>query len=112
MTTTITREDLQELLQAGDVVLLEALPEMYFDAEHLPGAQNLPLDDVDALAPVLVPDKATPIVTYCTGATCPNSKIAAKRLEALGYTNVRAYEAGKEDWIGAGLPVESTKAVV
>lgn len=44
MTTTITREDLQELLQAGDVVLLEALPEMYFDAEHLPGAQNLPID--------------------------------------------------------------------
>jgi len=27
-------------------------------------------------------------------------------LEALGYTDVRKYAAGKEDWVGAGLPVE------
>jgi rhodanese-related sulfurtransferase len=112
MTTIITRHELVEELRHGDVVLLEALPEMHFDAGHVPGAQNLPLDDVEALAPVLVPDQATPIVTYCTGPTCANSKIAATRLEALGYRNVRAYEAGKEDWVGAGLPVESTTAVV
>jgi rhodanese-related sulfurtransferase len=33
--------------------------------------------------------------------------VAVHRLEALGYTNVRAYEGGKEEWIGAGLAVES-----
>jgi len=27
-------------------------------------------------------------------------------LAALGYTNVRDYVGGKEDWIDAGLPVE------
>ncbi len=48
-----------------------------------------------------------PIVTYCSGVTCPNSKIAAHRLTALGYTDVRAYEGGKEEWVGAGLPVET-----
>lgn len=111
MTQTITRQDLQEALRLGQVVLVEALPAMYFEKEHLPGALNMPLDDIDALAGVLVPDKATPLVTYCTGVACPNSKIAAAHLEALGYTNVRAYEAGKEDWIGAGLPVESSEAV-
>jgi hypothetical protein len=26
----------------------------------------------------------------------------------MGYTNVRDYAAGKEDWINAGLPVEAT----
>jgi rhodanese-related sulfurtransferase len=112
MTTTISRQELHEALRVGDVVLLEALPAMHFDAEHLPGAENLPLDDIDALAPVLVPDRATPIVTYCTGVTCRNSEIAAARLEALGYTDVRAYKGGKEDWIGAGLPIEATEAVV
>ena len=111
MVDTISRQDLQEAVLLGAVVLLEALPEMYFQAEHLPGAQNLPLDDIDALASVLVPNNTTPVVTYCTGVTCQNSKIAATRLQALGYTNVRAYEAGKEDWIGAGLPVESTRVV-
>jgi len=24
----------------------------------------------------------------------------------MGYTNVREYKEGKQDWVGAGLPVE------
>ena len=35
-----------------------------------------------------------------------NSEIAARRLSTLGYTNVREYAEGKEDWVNAGLPVE------
>ncbi len=71
MITTVTREELQHLVRHGEVVLLEALPPLYFDTEHLPGAQNLPLDEVETLAPKIVPDKTTPIVTYCTGLACP-----------------------------------------
>lgn len=101
---TITRTDLQARL--GEIVLLEALPSNYFEAEHLPGARNLPLDEIDALAPSLVPDRGSAVVTYCAGPSCPNSKIAAERLESLGYTDVYAYEGGKEDWLAAGLPFE------
>ena len=32
---------------------------------------------------------------------------AARELAALGYTNVRDYAEGKQDWIDAGLPVET-----
>jgi rhodanese-related sulfurtransferase len=32
----------------------------------------------------------------------------AARLRTLGYTNVRLYRDGIEDWVGAGLPVESS----
>lgn len=109
---TITREELQELIAQDAVVLLEALPPTHYDAAHLPGAKNLPLDDLDALAPALVPDKTTPIVTYCTGVTCQNSRLAATRLVALGYVNVRAYEGGKEDWVEAGLPVDGAGQAV
>ncbi len=31
---------------------------------------------------------------------------SARELAALGYTNVRDYAEGKQDWIDAGLPVE------
>ena len=110
--TTITRAELQELLTDRRVVLLEALPANYFDSAHLPGAKNLPLERLDALASELIPDRATPVVTYCAGPACPNSKIAAERLQALGYTNVRAYEGGKEDWADAGLPLESSQSQV
>lgn len=101
---TITRQELQRRL--GDITILEALPATYFEDEHLPGAQNMPPDAINALAPVLIPDKGAPVVTYCAGPTCPNSTIAARQLETLGYTDVYAYEGGKEDWINAGLPVE------
>ena len=110
--TTITRDELQELINDSAVVLLEALPVNYYDSAHLPGAKNLPLEQIDALARRLIPDTGTAVVTYCAGPACPNSKVAAERLEALGYTNVREYEGGKEDWADAGLPLESSQTEV
>jgi Mg/Co/Ni transporter MgtE len=35
---------------------------------------------------------------------------AAWRLESLGFEDVYDYEAGKQDWSGAGLPIEGTRA--
>ena len=111
MTDTIDRDELQELIEAGTVLALEALPPAYFAKEHLPGARNLPLDDLDDLAPLLAPDKDRQIVTYCSNTACNNSSVAATRLRALGYRNVHKYPGGKQDWIEAGLPVEAGIAV-
>ena len=108
MPTTITREELQSKLEAGeDVTLVEALGPAYYEDAHLPGAINIPHEEVDALAPALLPDTGAEIVTYCASATCRNSDIAARRLEALGYADVRVYVDGKQDWVDAGLPTES-----
>jgi rhodanese-related sulfurtransferase len=112
MEHTITREQLSSLLEsASPPLLLEALPAKYFDDAHLPGARNMPHDAVPELAPRLAPDKAAPIVVYCANAACQNSHIAAVRLKQLGYTDVRVYAAGKQDWVDAGLPVEHGSAV-
>lgn len=106
MADTITRAELHTAIATDGVVVLEALPPMYFEKDHLPGARNLPLDDIDELAPRLIPATDSAVVTYCSNAACNNSTIAAQRLEALGYTNVRKYEGGKQDWMEAGLPLE------
>ena len=45
-------------------------------------------------------------MTYCSNTACPNSGIAALKLAKLGYTNVRKYAEGKQDWSEAGLPLE------
>lgn len=108
MATTITRDELKAHIDRGDDIrIVEALPPMYYQDAHLPGALNLPHDEVDAFAPTLLPDKAQEIVVYCSNTACQNSGIAANRLTALGYTNVRTYTEGKQDWIKAGLPTES-----
>ncbi len=112
MATKITREELKAKIDAGeDIVVFEALPQMYYEEAHLPGAINLPHDQVDELAPHLLPDKDREIVVYCSNLACQNSTIAARRLTQLGYARVRDYEAGKQDWIEAGLPVESSGTV-
>ncbi len=106
MVNPITREEVAAKIAAGNVVVLEALPPKYYEEAHLPGALNMPHDQTDALAPVLVPDKTADIVVYCASGACPNSTIAANRLDELGYSNVREYELGKQDWVEAGLPLE------
>ncbi len=107
MTATIDRPEVQAGIDAGTLVLVDALAESYYAQAHLPGAINLVADDVDADAAALLPDKDAAIVTYCANPACPNSGQVANRLEALGYTNVRAYPGGIQDWSEAGLPVET-----
>ena len=110
MTTLITRDELKNAVDAHSLTVIDALPAAYYDQQHLPGAINLIEADVDAKAATLFPDKDAPIVTYCANAACPNSQQVATRLEHLGYTNVRTYREGIQDWVEAGLPTESTAA--
>jgi rhodanese-related sulfurtransferase len=111
MVDTITRDALKAKLDAGEpVTIVEALPEKYYRHAHLPGALHLPHDEVDALAPGLLPDRDAAIVVYCANDTCKNSDIAARRLAELGYTRVSAYVGGKKDWIDASLPVVREQA--
>lgn len=111
MTATISRDDLKAKLDRGErVTIVEALPEPYYRKAHLPGAILLPHDQVDDLAPSLLPDKSAAIVVYCADLPCENSGIAARRMSELGYADVRDYAEGKQDWIDAGYPTESGTA--
>ena len=109
--TTITLDELRDSL-AGPTppTLVEALPPQYYADQHLPGAINIPHDEVDRLAVELLPDRDAPVVVYCASGPCQNSGIAARRLAQLGYTDVRDDHEGKAEWIAAGLPTESSFA--
>ncbi len=104
----IGREALQARLDAGDVdEFWCVLTDEYFTGELIPGSRRVPLDRVGREAASL--PKATAIAVYCSGPTCPQSKSAAEKLTALGFTNVVAFEGGLSEWKGAGLPlVEAT----
>lgn len=107
MTTPITRDELRAALEDGSTTVVDALPAAPYGGRHLPGALNLVIDDVDGRAPQLLPDKTAGVVTYSTDAHCGRGEALAERLEQLGYADVRVYRDGIEDWVGAGLPVET-----
>lgn len=70
MVATITREELGKKIERGDEFqLVETLPRTAYDHAHLPGAINLPPDQVKELARKLLPDKSADIVVYCSSPT-------------------------------------------
>lgn len=44
--------------------------------------------------------------TSCGRRSSSASENGARDLAANGYTNIRDYTEGKQDWIAAGLPIE------
>ncbi len=95
MTGSITREELKELMEREDVIVVDVrLPE-YYAREHIPGAINIPLDEIDKNLNLL--DKNKRVVVYCTSFDCRLSPTAYRKLKRLGY-DVLDYEGGINDW--------------
>ena len=67
---TIARDTLKaKIARNDDFVLVETLPESFYRHTHLPGALNLPPNQVEERAAALLPDKDAEIVVYCGGPT-------------------------------------------
>jgi rhodanese-related sulfurtransferase len=108
MTTQLNLSQLKERRNSNPgLVLVEALPEKFFQQGHLPGAKHLPHDEVEQRAPQLLTDRSAEIVVYCASDTCRNSHIAAQTLERLGYNKVAVFPGGKHEWRQAGLPLDN-----
>ena len=103
---TIGRSELAAaLMSPNPPVLLEALPQQYFDDGHLPGAIVLPPAELRDRIGNAAPDRTAAVVVYCASATCANSHQVAAKLVELGYTDVSVYPGGKADWVDGGLPL-------
>ena len=63
MATRIDLAQLQELLDGGGQ-LVEVLPAAEYADEHLPGAINLPLKQLDATTAAQL-NPARPVIVYC-----------------------------------------------
>ena len=70
MIATISRDELKLKIDHGEsFVLVETLPAASYHHAHLPGAINLPPDQMTQLASTLLPDKTADIVVYCAKPT-------------------------------------------
>jgi rhodanese-related sulfurtransferase len=107
----ITLDELTARQREGGVAeLWNVLTDDYFTGELIPGSRRVPLDRIGRVVASSPLPRDTEIVTYCSGPGCPQSKSAAEKLTALGYTNVRAFEGGLEAWKASGRAVEPAAA--
>jgi rhodanese-related sulfurtransferase/DNA-binding HxlR family transcriptional regulator len=103
---TIDRDELQQRIQAGDVVIIDVRPEVEYAAGHIPGAISVAPDRLDEALAGLPGDRE--IVAYCRGPFCVYADDAARRLTERGR-RVRRFEQGIPEWQRAGGPVETGK---
>jgi rhodanese-related sulfurtransferase len=104
----VSRQQVQRLMSREDVYLVEVLPAHDYEAAHIPGALNIPMDrEFDRRIRRSVPDKNAPVIVYCADIACSLSPRAAEHLDQLGYNKVFDYRAGKADWRQAGLDLVS-----
>jgi ArsR family transcriptional regulator len=101
----VSQETLLADLRLGLVTLLDVRPSDEFDAGHIPGAVNIPLDELEKRLGDL--PKRRPIVAYCRGPYCVLSFEAVAALRARGF-KVRRLAEGFPEWWAAGRPIEQT----
>ncbi len=99
----VPREELLSRARDGLVTVLDVRPPEEYAAGHLPGAINIPLEQLEERLDELGPERQ--IVAYCRGPHCILAFDAVARLRQQGR-DARRLEDGYPEWLEAGLPVE------
>ena len=103
---TITAAGLKAgLHDGGEIALLDAREEVPFDARHLLMAACIPLSRLELLVDACVPRRSTRIVWCDDGEGL--AERAARRMTALGYTDVSVLAGGIRAWEAAGFHLYS-----
>lgn len=116
--TNLSVNEAKEMIEEGDVFILDVRTPAEFEAAHIEEAQLIPLKNVTAHDPVELPPsellparinevpKDKPVIVYClTGGRSIN---ASKLLVENGYTNIYNMKGGISAWIDERYPIEST----
>jgi rhodanese-related sulfurtransferase/DNA-binding MarR family transcriptional regulator len=99
----VSREELTARLKTESITLLDLRPEDEFTLGHLPGALNIPLDQLETRLAEL--PEGREIIAYCRGPYCILSFEAVALLRARGLP-VRRLEDGFPEWRAAGMVFE------
>ena len=98
----ISRTELVRRMKDKTVQVLDVRPEDEFALGHVPGARNVPLNQLKRYLSKL--DRGIEIVAYCRGRYCVMSFEAVAQLRERGF-KARRLEEGLPEWKAAGLPV-------
>jgi len=92
-------------------IVLDARYRIEHQLAHVPGALSLSREDfAEAYAALKGQlDRSQPIVIYCDGNDCEDSKLVQKALRDLGYSQVAVFKGGWSEWTAARKPKEASR---
>lgn len=96
------RTELPASANFGGVMVLDVRPGEEYEAGHIPGANSVPLDDLEERLASLPRDAE--IVVYCRGPCCVLVLQALEILYKRGF-RARHLDDGRSEWRQDGLPV-------
>jgi rhodanese-related sulfurtransferase len=94
----------------GGVIFVDARKASLYQEGHIPGAYPLdrfyPEEELPAV--ILAGAAADPVVVYCNGGSCEDSRYAAAQLVEAGIdrSRIRVFTAGFQEWSARQWPVE------
>jgi rhodanese-related sulfurtransferase len=108
---TVGLDKFRSTVESKSALILDARPSAFFENGHVPGAINLARDDFAhdyrQLAGVLQTNRDKPIIVYCSGGDCHDSRLVANALLSLGFSDVTVFTGGWDAWSAAGLPAST-----
>ncbi len=104
----IDQEEAKRMMEAEDgCLVVDVRRPDEFAAGHIPGAVNVPNEEIGDTPPAALPDREQILLVYCRSGR--RSKEASEKLFALGYRKVYEF-GGILDWTGETVKDESETA--
>ncbi len=103
----VSHDELAARLRDGVVTLIDVRPGEEFAAGHIPGAVNIPLDELPRRLDELPADRT--VIAYCRGPYCVFAFEAVAELRAKGY-DARRLADGYPQWWAARRPIAAVAA--
>lgn len=90
----IKMDELLRRMKDGSVTLIDVRPKEEYDVLHIPGANSVPLEELEKQLSKLPPNQK--IVAYCRGRNCVLSVEAVELLRSHGFQAFRLEESAQE----------------
>lgn len=104
--TPVGRNELMTRVKEGGAMVIDVRPAEEYEAGHIPGAINIPVDELPQHLASLPHEQE--IVAYCRGPYCMLAFEAVAQLREAGY-QARRLEDGFPEWKAERRPVDSGK---
>ena len=97
----------KDIFESNKALFIDSRHEFDYQSGHIRGAVNIALKMFDThLTRLNKIPKDKLLIVYCDGAECNSSIEMAVKLIESGFTNVKVFFGGWQEWNSAKLPVE------